>query len=224
METGQLKVRHMLAKRRLMFLSNILKRSKSEIILKMYEVQKVKKTRNDWFQTVQNDKVVYDIQLSDDQISLLSKAQFKRIVDRQVNKKSYSEFLESRKPKAQMLIKSMNHDKQWKVPAQEYLKSNELTIKEKQQLFSLRARSYNLKSNMKNQYLDDMSCRICGDKDSVEDENHVFVECEELKESIEEENVNVADIYGNVTQQIKAMKVISRKMKLRDLILDVRNQ
>ena len=77
---------------------------------------------------------------------------------------------------------------------------------------------------MKNQYLDDMSCRICGDKDSVEDENHVFVECEELKENIEEENVNVADVYGNVTQQIKAMKVISRKMKLRDLILDVRNQ
>ena len=82
METGQLKVRHMLAKWRLMFLSNILKRSKSEAISKMYEVQKVKKTKNDWFQTVQNDKVVYDIQLSDDQISLLSKAQFQIIVVR----------------------------------------------------------------------------------------------------------------------------------------------
>ena len=77
---------------------------------------------------------------------------------------------------------------------------------------------------MKNQFLEDMSCCICGNEDSVEDENHVFVECEELKENIDEENVNVADVYGNVTQQIKAMKVISRKMKLRDLILDVRNQ
>ena len=148
-------------------------------------------------------------------------SKFKRIVDYQVNMKSFHEFIESRKSKAQELIKKLTHNKSWKVPVQEYLFSNDLSTKEKQQLFSLRSKSYNLKSNMKNQFDEDMSCRICLDEDSVEDEKHTFEECRELRES-DDEDVDVDAAFGNTKEQIWAIKVISKKMRKRDLILKMR--
>ena len=77
---------------------------------------------------------------------------------------------------------------------------------------------------MRNQFSDDMSCRICGDEESIEDEKHTFEECEELQENSDDNSVKVEDIYGNTKKQIDAIKVFSKKMTKRDLILEVRNK
>ena len=58
LETGCLKVRHYLAKRRLLFLQSILKRSKSETIFKIYELQKLSGCSYEWLQTVENDETL----------------------------------------------------------------------------------------------------------------------------------------------------------------------
>ena len=59
LETGALKIRHILAKRRLMFCQNILKRSKSDIIRKVYEAQKFDVDNSfDWFQTVLKERIL----------------------------------------------------------------------------------------------------------------------------------------------------------------------
>ena len=207
-----------------MFLWNILRRNKTEAVSKVYQVQKLKKMKNDWYSTVQNDKRHYELPLDDEDIALLSKSQFKRTVEKHVNRKSYEELVESRKFKAQDLIKNLKHNKDWKVPTQEYLKSNKLSKREKQHLFSLRSKSYNLKSNMKNQFSDDMSCRICGDEESIEDEKHTFEECEELQENSDGCSVKVEDLNRNTRKQIDAIKVFSKKMTKRDLILEDRNK
>ena len=79
MECGKLKVNHIIAKRRLLFWHNILKRSSSELLFKIYQVQKLKPCRYDWIQLLQSDKVLYNITLSDSEVSQMSKHQFKNL-------------------------------------------------------------------------------------------------------------------------------------------------
>ena len=57
---------------------------------------------------------------------------------------------------------------------QKYLKTNELSTREKQSLFSLRCRSFDVKSNYKSLFSENMTCRICKDPNSYEDEIHTF--------------------------------------------------
>ena len=97
LESGCLPIRFVIAKRRLMFLWNILKRDKKEMIRKVYEAQKVEGLKDDWAETVRIDKLYYDIKLSDEKISEMSKNMFKNLVDKAV------------KHKATTLIKKLKH-------------------------------------------------------------------------------------------------------------------
>ena len=51
---------------------------------------------------------------------------------------------------------------------QPYLKSQQLTLVEKLNLFMLRNNSYSLKSWQKSQYSNDMQCRVCLGVQSIE--------------------------------------------------------
>ena len=54
LETGIIKIRHILAKRRIMFLQNILKRNPQLLLRKVYEVKKFDSNSLDWCDTVKN--------------------------------------------------------------------------------------------------------------------------------------------------------------------------
>ena len=58
---------------------NILKCSENELIKKMYNAQKVASIRNDWFKLLESERQKYDIVQTDDQISKMSKYQFKYV-------------------------------------------------------------------------------------------------------------------------------------------------
>ena len=62
METGLLPIKFV----RLMYLHNIVSKSKSELIRKVYEVQKTLFTKNDWCNLVQENKEELQINLTDD--------------------------------------------------------------------------------------------------------------------------------------------------------------
>ena len=55
LETGLVPMRYVVMKRRLMYLHHILHRPETEIIRKVYDVQKQIQTKNDWFGLVQKD-------------------------------------------------------------------------------------------------------------------------------------------------------------------------
>ena len=96
-----------------------------------------------------------------------------------------------------------------------------MLYKEEQQLlFSLRCRSYPVKSNFKTQYEGDMTCRVCLDPSSYEDEIHLTL-CPKLKSETDGHNLDVNDVFGPLSKQIyfiKQFKQISRK---RDLLLEM---
>ena len=84
-ETAKLPIRFVVSKRRLMYLWNILKQNKNELIRKVFNVQKLVQTKGDWFQMINKEREKYDITESDEEISKMSKYRFKRIVDKKVN-------------------------------------------------------------------------------------------------------------------------------------------
>ena len=206
-----------------MFLHNILRRNPSQLIYKIYQAQTLKMVRNDWFQTIQNDKKTYDILLSDEEIRLLSKSKFKQLIERKINFKAFTDILNSRKVKMDGLLKCIKLNKNGKIPMQKYLTTNLLSTFQKQVLFSLRCRSAKFKSNYSSQYEDDMRCRICLKDDTYENEQHTFHECSVILNQISiNQEVNIDHIYGNINEQINAARYYSSILKIRQCILDLK--
>ena len=66
--------------RRLMFLWHVLHRDTSELIRKIYEMQKLKSCKGDWVLAVEEDKVKFGITESDCEITAMSKEKFKSTI------------------------------------------------------------------------------------------------------------------------------------------------
>jgi hypothetical protein len=67
METGLLPIKFMVIKRRLLYLQNILTKPKSELISKVYEVQRNLFSKNDWYNLVTENRSQLEIVQSDEQ-------------------------------------------------------------------------------------------------------------------------------------------------------------
>ena len=143
-----------------------------------------------------------------------------------MNKKSYDELTTSNKSKVSGIIESMDKtiNRQYKIPLQKYLKTNELSTERKKILFSLRSREYDLKVNYKSMYENNMQCRVCKDKDSIEDEIHTFFQCELLVEKGKLDiNHKVEHIFGDLKQQISIMHHITEVTRKRNILINLHN-
>ena len=99
---------------------------------------------------------------------------------------------------------------------QAYLKSENLTYKQKQLLFSLRTRSINVKTNYKNKYKhSNLFCTLCEDK-VVESESHLL-ECKSTKAQLGNiDDVEYEDIFSSeISRQEKVTKIFEKVIKLR---------
>ena len=85
LETGKLPIRYIISKRRFMYLWHILKQTNDQLLRKVYNAQKLKPTKGDWYEMIQSEKSKYEMDETDDEISKMSKSKFKRIVDKKVN-------------------------------------------------------------------------------------------------------------------------------------------
>ena len=171
---------------------------------------------------MQSEKLKYDINLSDEEIGNMSKRSFKNIVDHKVNSLSFLNLTQSRKSKVEKIILQLSQKKNKKLHMQPYLTTNLLTTFEKQTLFSLRCRNFNVKSNYKTMYNGDMNCRICLDPQSFEDEEHTF-SCKVLTFGLEiEEDVKFSDIYSDLPKQIHTIKYLKKIIKKCNLLLELR--
>ena len=65
-----------------------------------------------------------------------------------------------------------------------------------------------------------MTCRLCKDNNSIEDEDHVFIQCERLVDKDSTQNLNINHIYGTLRQQIEIMRHISAVSLKRKLLLE----
>ena len=162
-------------------------------------------------QQVYEDLDFCNIKLTEDEIKGMSKFKFKKIVDSKI-KIIASEYL----TELQMAhFKSRYLYQETKM--KNYLTTAKLSTKEKKLLFKLRSRTTPNKTNYKMRHNNDLSCSLCKDKATEESESH-FLECQFLANipqlSQDLNTIKYEDIFGNLSSQVKAIKVWTKIFKI----------
>ena len=164
-------LRYTLAIRRFMYLWHILHRDKTELIRKVYDAQCCQTNKGDWVEIIQQERVKYDIMESDQIIS---------------DAVQYIHDLAEPHSKSEKLVNL-------KFERQEYFSDRRFSKEDIQLLFTLRTRMLNCKSNFRNQFNNDLTCRLCKVTGSIEDENHVLA-CTEINDELH--SVKFEDVYS----------------------------
>ena len=114
----------------------------------------------------------------------MSKYSFKKIVDKKVNSFAFNYLKEKaeKHSKSQNILKEL--EGQTILKRKSYLKDNVLHKTDAQLLFSLRSKMMDVKSNFRNLYNNDMTCRICKQPGSYENEDYLLI-CEVSKKKLE---------------------------------------
>ena len=125
-----------------------------------------------------SDKGKFNITESDEDIKKLSKEKFKTLVRKKVEEHAIK-YLNDRAKGHSKSEKITNYDFKKKA----YLTDRRFSKEDVQTLFALRTKMVDCKNNFQNQYQEDLTCRICKDVGSSEDEDHILA-CKVLNEEI----------------------------------------
>jgi hypothetical protein len=199
----------MLKGRRAMYLWSILQQPEEELVKKVYNAQKMFPVKDDWINQIESDLEDLGIEFDENQIKNTKKAKFKQIVQEKMREASHSHLLQEKDHKLSKLD-DLSSEYQMK----DYIKTNRLTLLEKQLLFNLRTRMAPVKTNFKNKYGDNLSCLLC--EKSEESQQHLLV-CPEL---LPQSDVKYMDLFGSLDEQVKAAKhwskvMLERRIKLK---------
>ena len=213
LETGLIPIRFVCIKRRIIYLHHVLNRPESEIIRKVYEVQKNIPTKNDWFGVVKQNMEDLKINLSDKEISQMSKQKFKKIVNSAVEKAAIDHLnkIARSHSKSENLIKTS-------LKREEYFEDKRFTKSETELLFAFRTRTVRgIKSNFPSQYGRILTCELC--QIAVCCQEHLL-SCVILKDHINIPNdVNYTDLFGNTDKQLKLIRILRMLLRKREILL-----
>ena len=216
--TGKLPIQFIIAKKRFMYLWEILSRNPSEIIYKVYKLQEMKPTIGDWFLMMKEERKKYAINITDEEIKSLSKHKFKTLVQKKIHRYAFDYLLSLGKShsKSRKTIESLNSDQ---LETQQYLVTNQLTTPQRQLMYYIQSNSYDVKANYKKKYVHDMTCRSCKINDSYEDITHLTI-CRTLNDD-KLSYANPEDIYSNLDKQIQFIKYFEKIDLKRKLLEEV---
>ena len=198
LETGFLPLRFTIMARRLIYFWTILNKPESELVKKVYLAQTIVPLKNDWVSQIKDDLLALNIDLTESEIKSMKKGKFKSLVKEKVKELARNHLLD---------LKS-SHSKSRglsnKFVMQPYLKSNSLTLHEKQLLFKFRTFTYECKANFRNKFHMNLSCTDCGNEDTQE---HL------LNCSIHDNDktdMKFSDIFGTLEQQTNIIKELTK--------------
>ena len=151
-----------------------------------------------------------DINLSEEEIKKMSKAKFKKLVKKKITER------------AEIFLTSLqeDHSKTENLQSfqyQSYLKSENISTKEKQLLFQLRTRSTPTRANYKNKYKFDLTFPLCKDKTSEQTDAHLL-DCPAIANMISDktklDKVKHDMIFNGLQDQSEIVKMYSEIFKL----------
>ena len=159
-------MRFLLKGRQLMFLWTILQKDNNELVIKVYEAQKLFPTKDDFINQIIEDCDDIGLEWDENSIKNQTKNKFKVIVQNKLRTAAHSYLLE----KKDKLSKLDNLSTDYSL--KDYLTSHRLSIKEKQLLFKLSTRMIDVKANHPNMYIGELSCTLC-DSNSMENQQQI---------------------------------------------------
>ena len=131
-----------------MYWWQILTRDKNELIFKCYQIMKLMPVKHDWIHLIEEDKKIFNLKLSEDEVRNMSKNKFKCIVSKAVNKFAFTSLIAKAKSKSKCsgIISSIDVEN---ISTQKYLLTQNLFKEEQQLLFLLRCKAFQVKSNFR---------------------------------------------------------------------------
>ena len=213
LELGKYPLRFVWSKRRLMFLWEILQRdTKEELISKIYHTQKLIANKGDWYLIIQEDRLKYGIEESDLQISQMSQYRYRKLVEKKIHHVAVK-YLRGLAEKHSKSTKIAEEDFGKKA----YFSDKRFSKEDIQILFSLRTKMTDSKSNFSNLFDNDLTCRMCKEVNSIEDEDHILI-CKKL--NTERYDAKFADVYSNIEKQYKVTQVYKKVLRRRKIYLE----
>ena len=209
LETAAIPIRLILASRRANYLHNILKREPNELVKRVFIAQKANPTKGDWINIIEEDMELINLNMSELEITTMSKNQFKKHVKTCVKTATFKSLkaLQDNHIK----IKHINYNK---FTLQSYLESDKFSFEEASTLFNMRADTVNgIKKCFPKLYENNIQCKLgCLEEDSI---NHIY-KCRQLgKSSI----ITKEAIFGSELQQVEAVSEFIRRCSLRSALL-----
>jgi hypothetical protein len=211
-ETGTVPVDIRISMRRLSYWWHVLNVDKSEMIFRVYAAQKLSPVSGDWIHLLETDKRKFQIEMSDSEVSAISKQKFKNYIKKKAEELTI-----------QFLAKlAMKHSKSDQLDVEDlsispYLTDCRFSKEERELLFKLRSKTVDVKQNFPNAYLNnDMLCDLC--KLFTCTQSHPL-QCPKLScKLVIDGQLQLSDtwIYGPVEQQLLYIKIYTQFWKLRE--------
>ena len=218
LETAKIPLRFVISKRRLMYYWHIMHQSEDELIRKVYDVQGAVYTKGDWFQMIKSEKDKYNIISSDEEVSMMTKYRFKKLVEKKVNLYAFNYLKEKARSHSKSIGILEEVERNPIMRRATYLRANFLLKSDCQLLFELRSRMLDVKTNFSNLYDNDTSCRTCTLVSAVEDEDHLL-HCDGLISENLDKTVKFDFVYEDIDQQLRALQVFKAVIRKRNFLL-----
>ena len=213
LELGVIPIRHIIRGRRLNFLKYILQQDQTSLIYRFFQVQRDTANKYDWISTVIKDIEELDLKLTIDDIQIMPKSTFKRLVNLKTkeNALNYLNELKSAHTKVMDIVHN-------ELEMQTYLSPNicEMTVDDAKYIFLLRSRMVDVKANYKGKYFDYL-CTECGKEE--ETQQHVL-ECSKLigKNEMLTYIPNYYDIFSEeVEEQLYVARILRENMRIKKI-------
>ena len=151
------------------------------------------------------------INLSISEIKSMSEKKFKGIVRTKINSSAFEYLMKKRGSKGIEICYTSLEMAEYLTPI-----NNEITIEDKQNLYSIRNRMFEISSNFKSKTENKSLC-YCGESENMK---HIY-ECEHLNK--EKPTVNYESVYnGNFKQQITVMRRFENNIETRKQLIEKR--
>ena len=213
LELGCVPFRHLIIKRRIMFLHYILNENKNSMIYRFLMAQIRKQSKNDWISQVQNDLKKLDMNENLEVLKEMKKSKLKIKLDRLIRNSAFQELISKKETHSK--VKNITHKK---YEIQNYLKANQtkITQEEAREIFKMRCMVSDVKGNFKWKY-ENVNCENCEEE---EDQEHI-ISCNMIKDSKKEEMPRYDEILkNNVKNQIQIAKKFIENMKIRKKMIN----
>ena len=176
--------------------------------------QKQEYLKGDWFQLLQNDFKFIGIEMNEEDIQSMSKANYKKKIKYLVQKAAFNYFIEEKSKHSK--LKNLEYTS---LQIQPYLTSKSINNKEAELLYNLRSNCYRAKYNFKKMYKNNTLCGLgCS---NTEDQNPIFKICQPIQTKLKvTNNIDYMSIYGEVSLQIEAVKVLIEVEKIRNFLTE----
>jgi hypothetical protein len=203
---GHTPARFEIQKMRLLYLKYILEEDESSLLSKFFKLQLEFPTKGDWASTCKNDLKELEIQESLEEIRLMTKIQFTKILKKKLKENAFKYLISKKGSKGK-------ENKEIELCMSEYLlPTSTLTICEKQQMFAVKNRMVNIPANFSKKNI--VNACLCG---QPEDMQHIY-ECNIIN-SGEQPELKYENIFkGDISEQIQVFRKFERNFEKRETL------